>query len=204
MFGGNDANAAGLGFYGSFGAGTADWSPDNGLDYKKNTDHTGFGLVMDTAPASDQLFNYHLNIGYDQFRNRNSSSWGNISLDGFVVSNSFGFGTLINPDTRLWFGPELRIEWAYGSPSSFSSYKIHLFGVGIGPVVGVNFNYDDKHTFVVKSGFQLHNYVGEGNGAYSHATNTATTSSNDYVYDVTEKMFYVTVEFLFRTSNDRQ
>jgi hypothetical protein len=203
VFGGNNANAAGLGFYGSFGAGTADWSPDSGLTYKKSTDHLGAGLALDTAPNSDRLFNYRLNIGYDQFRNRNSNAWGNADFDGFVISNNFGFGGLITPTTRLWFGPEVRVEWLDGSPKSYTSYKIRLMGVGFGPVVGVNFNYDDRHTFVVKAGYQLLHYLGEGEGGYSHSTNSAITTSTRYDYDVTEKLFYVTLEFLFRTSNDR-
>jgi hypothetical protein len=198
-----EARAAGFGVYGSLGGGNADWSPDNNADFKKSTAHIGAGLVMDTVPARDSLYNYQLNLGYDQFRNNNRNAWGNAVFDSFVISNNFGFGALINPTTRIWFGPELRIAWAKGSPDHYD-YRVRLFGVGIGPALGVNFNYDDVHTFALKAGFQYIQYGGKGDGRFSHAINLATPRSNSYNYDVTERMFYVTVELMFRTSNDRK
>ncbi len=198
-----DASAAGFGFYGSFGAGSANWSPDSGPDFKKDTRHLGFGLALDTAPARDRLFNYQLNIGYERASHRNSNAWGNADFDCFVISNDFGFGTLITPTTRLWFGPEVRVEWADGS-ASISNYKIQMFGLGIGPVIGINFNIGDSQTFVVKAGYLLLNHFAEGDGFYSPVTNTVTTYSTRYDYDVSETMAYVTLEFLFRTSDDRR
>ncbi len=198
-----DAGAAGFGFYGSVGEGNATWSPESGPDFKKDTSHLGFGLALDTAPARDRLFNYQLNIGYERAAHRNSNAWGTADFDCFVISNNFGFGTLITPTTRLWFGPEVRLVWADGS-ASISSYKIQMFGLGVGPVIGINFNVGDNQTFVVKTGYLLMNYVGEGDGFYSPATNTVTANSTRYDYDVSEKMVYVTLEFLFRTSDDRR
>ncbi len=202
FFHGN-AQAAGFGFYGSVGEGNANWSPESGPDFKKDTSHMGIGLALDTAPARDRLFNYQLNIGYERASHRNSNAWGTANFDCFVISNNFGFGTLITPTTRLWFGPEVRIEWADGS-ASISNYRIQMFGLGVGPVMGINFNVGDNQTFVVKTGFLFMNYVGEGDGFYSPATNSTTTYSTLYNYDVSEKMFYVTLEFLFRTSDDRR
>lgn len=203
----SSALAAGLGFYGSVGGGSADWSTDssyfNTFDFDKDTSHIGFGLALDTAPARDKLFNYQLNIGYDRFSNAGGSAWGNAGFDDFVISNNFGFGGMISRTTRVWFGPELRVTWGDGHPDKYSDYKIRLFGLGIGPVIGMNLNYDDLHTLVLKMGFQYINYVGEGNGRFSHTTNSDTTYSNSYDYEATEKMLYVTIEYLFRTSGDR-
>jgi len=207
IFGSSRANAAGIGFYGSVGGGSADWNVDSGwyspTDFTKRTNHFGIGLVLDTAPARDNLFNYQLNVGYDRFRNKKGDAWGNAEFDGLVISNNFGFGGMITPTTRLWFGPEVRLEWADGSPDSYPNYKIHLFGAGIGPVVGVNFNIGDSHTVAVKAGYQYIHYTGKGDGYYSHTTNAPTTYSNSYDYEVTEKMFYVNLEFMFRTLGDR-
>lgn len=207
VFVSSSALAAGLGLYVSTGGGSADWSVDSGylgtLNFNKDTSHIGVGLAMDTAPARDKLFNYQLNIGYDRSGNRGGSAWGDVNFEGLVISNNFGFGTMISPTTRVWFGPELRLAWGDGHPDKYPDYKIHLFGIGIGPVIGMNLNYDNMHTIVLKVGFQYINYTGEGNGNFSHATNAATTYSNTYDYDVTEKMLYVTVEYLFRTAGDR-
>jgi len=199
------SHAAGLGIYGTFGGGTADWTVDNtsSLDFSKRTNHFGAGLALDTAPARDRLFNYQLNLGYDRFRNSNGKAWGNAEFEGFVISNCFGFGGLINDRTRLWFGPEIRLEWANGHPDNFPSYKIRLFGFGIGPVVGVNFNIGESQTFAVKAGYQFINYAGVGHGMYSHTGNATPTYSNSYDYDVSEQMAYVTLQYFFRTSGDR-
>jgi len=149
---------------------------------------------MDTAPARDKLYNYNLTVGYGIFRNTNNAAWGNADLDGLIISNSFGFGTLITPKVRIWFGPEIKVTWVDGSPHNYSNYKINLFGVGKGLVLGVNFNDSEKLTTVVKMGFQVFDYVGEGKGFFSHETNSASTSYLRRDYDVREKMFTLTLE----------
>lgn len=206
FFGLPDAYAVGLGLYGSTGGGTADWSPDTGADFRKSSEHLSYGFALDTAPASDNLFNYNLNVGYDTFSNKNtkhSNAWEKTDLDGFLMSHNFGFGGLITPSTRLWFGPELRIEWLEGAPSNFSDFKIRLFGFGFGPVIGLNFNIGERLTGVFKVGYQNMQYHGYGRGRYDQITDSASTSSNDYDYDIREKLVYVTFEFLARTSGSR-
>ena len=198
-----DADAAGLGVYGSAAGGRADWSPDDAENFKKTTGRLDFGLAMDTAPARGKLFNYNLTVGYGIFRNMNNAAWGNADLDGPIISNSFGFGTLVTPKVRVWLGPEIKVTWVDGHPRDYSNYKINLFGVGKGLVLGVNFNDADKLTTVVKFGFQVFDYVGEGKGFFSHETNSATTSYLWRDYDMREKMFTLTLECLFRTSGDR-
>jgi hypothetical protein len=201
-----NAHAVGLGLYGSTGGGTADWSPDSNTGFRKSSEHISYGFAMDTAPAGDNLFNYNLNIGYDIFTNKNtrhSNAWEKTELDGFLMSHNFGFGGLITPSTRVWFGPELRIEWLEGAPSNFSDYKIRLFGFGVGPVLGLNFNLSERLTGVFKVGYQNMQYRGYGRGRFSHTTDSASVSSNDYDYDIREKLVYVTFEFLARTSGNK-
>jgi opacity protein-like surface antigen len=94
-----DAQAAGFGLYGTFSGGSADWEPEDELTFSKNTNHVGGGLVFDTAPDTDRMFNYQLNIGYDRFENENSNAWGNAIFDGVAVSNTFAFGALVNSIT---------------------------------------------------------------------------------------------------------
>jgi len=199
----NEARAAGIGVYGTVSGGRADWTPENERTFKKDTNHLGGGLAFDSAPATDGLFNYQLNIGYDRFENRNSKAWGRAEFEGVVVSNSFCFGGRLTPSTRLWVGPEIRLEWADGKPDDYQDYKIHMFGIGLGPVLGLNINAGENLTFVVKTGYQYISYHAYGDGFYSHTTNNSTTSHN-YDYETTEKMLYVTIGFLFRTSGDRR
>jgi hypothetical protein len=202
----SDAHAAGFGLYGSSGGGTADWSPDSGSDFRKDVEHQSYGFALDTAPASDNLFNYNLNIGYVQFRNikdKDSNAWVNTDLEGLLMSHNFGFGGLLTKNVRLWFGPELQLAWVEGSPSNFPDYKIRLFGIGFGPVLGINFNVGERLTFIIKAGYQNMYYHGYGHGNYSHATNGTSPGSNEYDYGIREKLTYVTVEFLARTSGSR-
>ncbi len=206
FFGLPDAHAVGLGLYGSTGGGTADWSPDTGADFRKSSEHLSYGFALDTAPASDNLFNYNLNLGYDRFSSKNtklSNAWENTDLEGVLMSHNFGFGGLITPSMRLWFGPEVRIEWLEGAPSNFSDYKIRLFGVGFGPVLGLNFNLGERLTGVIKVGYQNQQYHGYGHGRFDPATNSASIGPHENDYDVREKLVYVTFEFLARTSGSR-
>jgi hypothetical protein len=201
----SNAFAAGFGLYGSGGGGNADWSPDSGSDFRKSVEHLSYGFALDTAPAGDNLFNYNLNLGYVKSRNKNndSNAWEDIDLEGFLMSHNFGFGGMLTKNVRLWFGPELRLAWVGGAPGNFPDYKIRAFGLGIGPVLGINFNVGERLTFVIKTGYQNMHYYGYGHGHYSHATDGASPTSNEYDYDVNEKLFYVTLEFLARTSGSR-
>jgi hypothetical protein len=192
-----DAHAAsGAGLYGSLGGGTADWSPDSGARFRKSAEHQSFGFALDTAPASDDVFNYNLNVGYEQFTNTNNNAWGKADLTGFLISNCFGFGGTLGRDAKLWFGPELRLEWLDGKPASVPDFTIRLFGIGFGPVIGLNVNTGDHFTLILKTGFQAMHYYGYGRGPFSHATNAVITSSEKSDYGISEKLYYVTLEIL--------
>jgi hypothetical protein len=192
----SDVYAAGAGLYGSLGGGTADWSPDIGADFRKSTEHQSFGFALDTAPVGEHLFNYNLNFGYEQFTSTNNNAWGKADLTGLLISNCFGFGGTLTRDTRLWFGPEVRLEWLEGKPDGAPNFTIRLFGIGLGPVIGLNVKAGDHFTFVVKTGFQAMHYYGYGRGPFSHTSNTVSSSSNRYDYGVSEKLYYVTLEIL--------
>jgi hypothetical protein len=192
----SDACAAGIGLYGSLGGGTADWSPDSGNDFRKSARHQSFGFALDTAPVSDNFFNYNLNLGYEQFTNTNDKAWGKADLTGLLFSSCFGFGGKLTRDTRLWLGPELRLEWVDGKPDGAPNFTVRLFGIGFGPVIGLNVKAGDHFTFVVKTGYQAMHYYGYGRGPFSHISNTVSSSSNRYDYGISEKLYYVTLEIL--------
>lgn len=192
----SDAFAAGAGLYGSLGGGTADWSPDSGADFRKSAEHQSFGFALDTAPVGDHMFNYNLNIGYEQFTSSNNNAWGKADLTGLLVSNCFGFGGALTRDTRLWLGPEVRLEWVEGKPSGAPDFTVRLFGIGLGPVIGLNVKAGDHFTFIVKAGFQAMHYYGYGRGNFSHISNSVSSSSNEYDYGISEKLYYVTLEIL--------
>jgi hypothetical protein len=192
------AGAAGFGVYGSLGSGSADWTLTDSYSgtgtnttFKTDSDHEGAGFVFDTALARDSFFNYQLNLGYDKFTSKIVDTGETLDMSGLMISNSFGFGIVRTSGYRLWLGPEIRLAWPKGSQDG---YDYDFFGIGIGPVIGMNFNTPGAVVFQVKAGYQMMSYTGEAN---------ATGSSYGYAdYDLDERLIYVNVGILFRSSGD--
>lgn len=202
------ADAAGVGLYGSLGAGTADWDDDgyssSYSNFSTDTDHKAAGFVVDTNLAGDDLFNYHLNLGYETFDITDfriaptSFSPGIVSdlqMKGIVMTHAFGFGATVAPGTRFWMGPELRLQWAKGTPEKAQDVDVKMFGFGIGAAAGLNFNLP-KVTIGLKAGYDLVIYNGDVEGHVSAASLSES-------YEVDARIFYVNLEFLFRSRWDK-
>ena len=193
VLGTSDAGAAGFGIYGSVGRdGSSTWSPDNGPGYKVRTAHQGAGFVFDTAVAQDKFFNYQLNLGYDEFTNKTARSASDLKLGGLMISNAFGFGIVRTGSFRLWMGPEIRLAWPRGSMSGFD---YDFFGGGVGPVLGMNFNLPGTVSFVVKAGYQFMHYDGK-------ADSSTVYGSYKYDNEIRERLLYVNIGILFRSTGD--
>lgn len=202
-FGSSSAYALGIGVYASGGGGSADWDEDTGGRlYSGDTTHMSYGLAFDTNLAKEKLFSYQLNIGYLKLNNEFSdvsltgSRWSKLDMDGVAIANDFGFGMLTGNNMRIWIGPELRLAWLSGKPEGQPQFDIDLFGVGIGVVLGANFNLPGV-TIGAKAGYLMMEYNGEGSG------NVTTTGYEWTNYNAEEKMVYVGVTVFFRTSGDR-
>ncbi len=210
----SNASAAGFGMYGALGSGSADWHIDGwpdleaqppgslgypASDFKTDPEHAGGGLVFDTAVAKDKLFNYQLNLGYDAFRNKDRTDGFTLSnLRGLVVSNAFGLGIVRTSWFRMWLGPEIRLTWQTGEITvpalQMGRRNCDLIGAGIGPVLGLNLNFTGNVTIAVKAGYQWMSYYGQ----------METTTFDGYAdVDVHERLAYVNIGFLFRSSDDR-
>jgi hypothetical protein len=186
----SDADAAGFGIYGSVGGDrSSTWSQDNGPSFNVKTEHQGAGFVFDTAVAQDKFFNYQLNLGYDEFTRKTASSSSELKLGGLMISNAFGFGIVRTDGFRLWMGPEIRLAWPRGS---LSGWDYDFFGAGVGPVVGMNFNLPGTVSFMVKAGYQFMTY----NGTADSSTSTS------YDYEIKERLIYVNIGILFRSTGD--
>ncbi len=195
VLGTSDAGAAGFGIYGSAGSGTGDWTRNEGslteYDFKANAGHQGVGFMFDTAVARDSFFNYQLNLGYDKFTNKAIITGNKLDLGGLLISNSFGFGIVRTGNLRVWMGPEIRLAWPTGSKAG---YDYEMFGGGIGPVIGMNFNFPGTFTVAVKVGYQFMNYTGN---ADSTAPGVLSVD-----YDAKERLLYMNIGFMFRSTGD--
>lgn len=206
------ASAAGLGFYATAGGGSADWdlsTPSSFGSYNKDTSHGGFGIFLDTNVAKNQLFNYRLSLGAEDFKSRPGEGTAIYDLSGVVLDQDFGFGLVRTKDVRFWLGPELRLAVFEGTVQNsltgqtlqFCSwgrcedYKVSLVGIGIGPVIGLNIHMGDTVSFALKGGYLSTTY--SGTGSYP---NCSTCTDTDF--DVTEGHTFINAAIILR-GNDR-
>ena len=185
------AMAIGKGFYFHLGGGSADWTADFDYtptrDYDSDTSHFGVGFVLDTATDGDRLFNYRFQVGYENFKSDSSSRLANWDMGSLVFDQDFGFGIVRNNKLRFWLGPELRISL---SGDSKDNYDMALFGVGLGPAVGINFHTGENVSLGLKGGFMFMSYSGGGNDT--------SVFDNNIDYSVDENFLFFNFAVLFR------
>ncbi len=126
----------------------------------------GAGLMVDSDPDSNGIFNYRLNIGYDR---ANVLAANRIDLNRVNFINTFGFRLFRNETIKLWLGPQLGINYWWGKesrvthdmifvwpspsplPISFQR-KYQMFG-GVGGIAfGTNVNLAGGVTLSVEAG----------------------------------------------------
>lgn len=206
-----DACASG---YGLFGSGPADghidgWTaieaqPPGSLgypsrDFQADAEHRGGGFVFDTAVAKDRFFNYRLTPGYDTFRNGDPAGGPTLApLRGLTVGNAFGFGIVRTGGFRIWLGPEIRLSRQTGVKNDrvmpWNKQQYDLYGAGIGPALGMNFNLPGNVTIALNAGYQYIGYYGQ----------METTVKDGFTdVDVHERLAYFAIGFLVRTGDDR-
>ena len=179
-----------------------------GLDLDYSEDHYGLGLVLDTAVAKDQLFNYRVDLGYERveanyegFTYRYSPSTRQHG-DGISLDNAFGFGIIRNSKMRLWIGPAIRLSMDFFSSGFSSDY--YDFGVGGGPEIGLNVHADDRISIGMTAGYQILYSLTE----FDHATVFCDRPNEvhcvkDHSDDGYEQAFVLKLLVLFRTGDDQ-
>lgn len=182
------AMALGNGFYVQLGSGTADWTAEDDFDrweFTSDTSHFGVGYVLDTAAGTSRLFNYRLQLGYERYTDTIQDSTSELQFDSFIIDQDFGFAMVRNNAFRFWIGPELRIAFL---GESSDGYDTSLFGVGLGPVVGLDFRTDANVSMGFKGGFMTIAYDG---------TAEDTLDGNDIDYQVDEDVVFFNFTALF-------
>ena len=103
------AALASPGLYFDYAIGPVDPDADALLTTARyETRRIGVGLALDTAVAKDKLFNYRMNLGYENTRER----YQDVEFARFhqgSFENIFGFGVYRSKLMRVWLGPALRI-----------------------------------------------------------------------------------------------
>lgn len=159
------AEAAGVGIYGSVGAGTADWDEntfagfDNDRD-RRDTRHGGVGLVLDTAAPFAPL-GYRLNVGWERITHERRFDVARLELEGIVVDQDLTLSLIGPGPLRLWVGPELRLGFFDGSWDGAGDED--FLAIGIGPVFGADFNLSPAMAISWKVGYLYTGFAGRGN-----------------------------------------
>lgn len=151
-----DALATGFGLYGTFGKGTIKF--DNGWfasgshdTSREDAEFIGSGMVIDTNVARDQVFNYRLNLGYEKLTFDSDRESETDRLESTVIDQDFGMALYKSDKTRVWIGPEQRILFSHDE-----------FGLGIGPVLGINLHTSQEATVALKLGFLFSGFAFSG------------------------------------------
>lgn len=181
----SQAMAIGKGFYVQLGSGSADWTTENddsGIEFPSSSDtgHLGVGFVLDTATAVDKLFNYRFQVGYERYTDERNNSSQKYDFDSLVVDQDFGFGVVRSDSLRFWLGPELRLSL---SGYSDDDYDHVLFGIGLGPALGLNFHTGSNVSLGIKGGYMIMSY---GGGAAASDSN----NQSDLTYTVDEDFLF--------------
>lgn len=184
-----DAKAFGMGIYVEGSSGSATLTPEDEDDIDMDSSHVGLGLVMDTAIATRNVFNYRLKIGYDQPEYTYDYSFNReakLECDSFILDNTFGFAMLRTPVARIWLGPELRLASISGE-LKVDGHKIHDIdggGVGLGVAVGANFNLGPVVSLGIEGGYRQMYYFG--------------TDDDDDSVDISDGQPFLGLSLLFR------
>lgn len=188
------SSAFGIGVYVPvLGTGTAIFNgiSDNtfGINYGE-----GYGIVLDTRVARNALFSYRLNVGYAN-GTLTHVDYPDTKADGWifcVLDNSFGFGVVKTSFLRLWVGPQVRYALLTVSDTNEdSTITLNLFGLGLAPVIGANFNIGRLYTVGLDLGYRFSFYGGivEDDNPDDPFT---------LPFTMTEQMFFINLSVLFR------
>ena len=161
--------------------------------------------MLDTAVASNDVFNYRLAAGYDNAIESGGRFFNRYSANRVLLSNVFGFGVVRSKYIRLWAGPQLELGCQFNKVSKSSYYYNSLFGLtrekdvldyayfllGIGAVMGLNINPGKVFTISLEIG--LNTTLGFGK---HHAF-------DNYVWLIRESGGYTVLPYTIGDSYDR-
>jgi len=176
------ALAIGFGPYFEYGRGISN-DGFGSFDFDDNRYSVGFAL--DTRVASDGLFNYRLNLGYQRTK-RDFGVFGDADYNGVTLNQMFGFGVYRSSLMRVWLGPSIRI-----GADIFDSNNVDVTAGG-GLALGVNLHTGDVGSAALTFGYQ-YMYVGAVNSsAFGSSINSAA-----------EHLISLNLTYFFRSSGDR-
>lgn len=160
--------AVGFGFFGELEAGDGEFEFDFGDEFDVDSKAYSLGVSFDTDPIGQKVFSYRLNVGYSNLELEDDESV-TLELDGFVIDNTFCFGLVRSPNTKVWIGPQVRLGY-YSGDSGHLSYDggdfgddidIELTTFAIAGTIGANFRGVGNSSFTLNIGVRISGFAGE-------------------------------------------
>jgi len=150
------ASAGGYGLYLDYAFGP---SNPGSVPVSLDTSRIGVGFAYDSAVAQNKLFNYRMNLGYENYREKfNGTDLARYHQGSF--ENIFGFGVYRTKLMRVWLGPSLRIAAGTLDKDSIpgaipaSGTLVNFFGGG-GVAAGVNVHTGKIGSAALTIGYQF-------------------------------------------------
>ncbi len=128
--------------------------------------YIGAGLILDTAAAKNELFNYRLNLGYQNVIGDGVDFFDRFSYHRLQLCNTFGLGFYRSDIARIYIGPQLMLsyDFKYNSYGKTRLYTIRNGSSGntgvddpivmgyLGLVFGFNIHAGNNATFTMDLG----------------------------------------------------
>lgn len=175
---GLNANAIGFGLYTTASnSGTAEWDAWNINDkFETDIDQKETGIVMDTAVASDNSFNYRLQLASVD------TEYDAIEMEGKMMTHTFGFAVVSNQTMRLWIGPQISLRDLDAKDKNLS---LELNGIALQAVAGINLHISSSLSLIGELGYSL-------------SSDYETDSDIFDTYDVEEDRSFFNVGIIYR------
>ena len=199
------AQAASVGFYGTYGIGdasgdAADYWDGGGWGWDSDTTHTGAGLALET-PTGFYRFSYRLGVGWERIDGEGENGRADGTLEGLVIDNDFTYDLFASPTTRFWVGPELRLGFLNGSIEDSPRGDRSFAAVGIGPVLGFDFALGPSVALSWKLGYLYTWYYADEDSwddDYDHHHGDNDYYDDYYDSEMEEGHAYLSLAVLFR------
>jgi len=176
-----------------------------GVDLDFQIDHITFGVLYDSAPSLDKLFNYRLAMGFDIATKTEVSGISipeiGISLSGFAgeldqngygfsMNHTFGFSLLRTELFKWWIGPGIRLNFDYYSLDN--GIKAANLVIGGGGETGINVHISPTMSLCLGGGIH---YNAFGYGAGTNDVGSLVWGDGPF--------YFIQVAALFHTGEDK-
>lgn len=173
------------------------------LDFQ--IDHVTFGVLFDSAPSRDKLFNYRLALGFDISTKAEITGVSfpgiGVSLSGlageldqngygFSMNHTFGFAVVRTELIKWWVGPGLRLNFNYYN-LDYDLEAANVF-IGGGGETGVNIHVSPTISLCLGGGIHYN--------AFGYAAGTDELGSLVWGDG---PFYFIQVGALFHTGSDR-